>query len=289
MQLPDPGSFAISGIAGAVWAPLDVVSVAAGSSPELVLLTLSDVQTFGATYTVVATGVQDTTGNLIEPPSDTTTWLGFQPAWPECRSFSLWEMLAGIYKSSDLSGDLYKFTAALQDIVDILLAQIDAWTDIIDPDTANEEQIDAMLFGLGNPFGLDLTLPDKRLLLSVLVSIYQSKGTKTGIEDAIFFFLGVEVEVVPLNDPESAWVLDVSELGEDTELFTSDLYTLYSFDIISMVDLTSEQLAKLIEVVQYMKVAHEHLAKIHQPSDPPPFEPWLLGEAELGVDTELAA
>lgn len=280
-----PGAYSISATSTPA-AELEVVGVTVVSS-TVVLLELSDYQSISAAYVVTVLGVLDLVGNEIIPPDNTATWVGFQPDWPTCRNFSLWEMLAGIHRNGDASGDLAKFLAVFQDGVDLLLALIDSWSDIIDPDTAPEQAIDAMLFGLGNPFDFELELPDKRLLLSVLIKIYQSKGTKPGIEDAVFLFLGFEIVVVPLNDPDDAWVLDVSELGEDTILFTNNSYTLFSFDVYTDIDLSPDQLAAMIKIIDYMKVAHEHIANIHQPSDPPPSEPWVLGVGELGEDTEL--
>lgn len=256
-------------------------------SSTVVVLELDDGLSFGAMYTLTAENVTDLIGNVIVAPDNAVELIGFDPPWPACRSFSLWEMLAGVHRSSDISGDLAGFISCLQDVLDQLLFAIDKWAEIIDPDTAEEQYIDAMLVGLGNPFRFDLSLADKRLLISVLVKIYQSKGTKTGIENAVFLFLGFEIEIVPRNDSENAWILDLSELGEDTELFTSESAVLYTFDVTVAIDLTTEQMATMLTIIDYMKVGHEHIGLIFQPGDVPPPEFWLLGESELDTETEL--
>lgn len=265
---------------------LTVVSVTSVSSTTVDLL-LDTEQTFNALYQVSVTDVVDDAGNVIAPPNNNATWFGFVPNIPAGRDFNLFRMLSELNRRDDINiEDLEALMKALQEPLDLVLCLIDEWTDILDPDLAPEPFIDAMLIGLGNPFRFDLSLADKRRLLSVLVAIYQAKGTKFGIEDAIFFFQGIEVEVRPVLAFEDGWILGEGELGEDTELFPSSSALRYTFEIVSPVTLTDEQRETMLKVADYMKVGHEHIRLI-EPTTITPNNFWLLGEGLLGEDTEL--
>jgi phage tail-like protein len=136
--------------------------------------------------------------------------------WPAERLFDLWKMIPLINRQEDDAGtqELRGFVRCLQEIVDLKLTEIDRWTEIIDPDTAPEEYLDAMLMDLGNPFRFDLTETDKRRLIGVLMDMYRQKGTAIGIVNVIRFFLGLEAIVLAYLDEET-WVLDESVLVED--------------------------------------------------------------------------
>jgi phage tail-like protein len=265
---------------------LSVVSVTSVNSTT-VDLTFDTEQTFNALYQVSVTDVVDDAGNAITPPNNTATWFGFVPNIPAGRDFNLFRLLGEITRRDDIDiAEVEPFLKALQEPLDLVLCLIDEWTDILDPDLAPEPFIDAMLIGLGNPFRFDLTLADKRRLLSVLVAIYQSKGTEFGIEDAIFFFQGIEVDVRPLLAFEDGWILGEGELGEDTELFPSNSALRYTFEIISPVTLTDAQRDTMLKIADYMKVGHEHIRLI-EPTTITPSNFWILGEGLLGEDTEL--
>lgn len=266
---------------------LPVASVAPGSSASEVILTTFFEHSFGVEYQLTVTGVVDLFGNVVTPPDDTVTFTGFAPIVPSRRSFLLWNMIAEIHRTSDQTGDLFKLLSALQDPLDLLLCLIDRWADILDPDLAGSSFVSAMLFGLGNPFAFELTLADQRRLISVLIAIYQRKGTNVGMVDVIFFFLGIAVTVVPLNNVENTWILDESQLGVDSILFTDDLSTLYSFDVISPIALTDAEREAMLAIIDYMKPAHEHLLNLFEPGFDDPELFWVLGVGQLGEDSEL--
>jgi phage tail-like protein len=174
-------------------------------------------------------------------------------------------------------------------VVDLLLCDVDRWTDIIDVDVAEERYLDQMLIGLGNPFSFaaELDADDKRRLIRVLVGIYQLKGTARGIIDAIRFFLGIEVEIVTyLGDPD-IWVMGEDELGVGTFLGPGDQRARFSFEIISPVGLTDEQRERIRAIVDLMKPGHTHLIRIVEPTPPEVADPWELGLSELSIDTFL--
>ena len=188
--------------------------------------------------------------------------------------------------SEDVSRDLQKFIACLQEPTNLILCDIDDWSDILDPDIAPERFVDVMLSEAGNPFDFDLSLTDKRRLMRVLVPIYKSKGTDAGIINAIRFFLGIEVTITS-SAFDGIWDLGVSELGVDTMLGTSDPASLYTFVIHTPIELSDEQRTRIIKIADYMKAAHTHF-RIEEPP-PAPIEPnhWELGLSELGVNTHL--
>jgi phage tail-like protein len=146
-------------------------------------------------------------------------------------------------------------------MVDLQLADIDRWTDILDVDLAPEAFVDAMLYDLGNPFSFDLSEIDKRRLVHVLVTIYRQKGTAVGIINVIRFFLGLTASISCGLDPP-IWILGVSELGIDTILGPGSSWDRYSYVITIMGGATAAQKVLIEQLAEYMQPAHTHLLRI---------------------------
>jgi phage tail-like protein len=232
-------------------------------------------------YTLAVSGIADEWGNVVV--GTPVAFTAPPPPFPATRRFDLWKMLPEINRRKDVTGELRAFIKCLQEIVDLLLIDVDAWTDILDPDVAPEAFLDAILADLGNPFDFDLSETDRRRLVRVLLPMYRQKGTAAGIINAVRFFLGIAITITcPLD--EETWVLGESELGETTFLGPGDAWSLYSFVIYSPVVLTDEQRRQIREIAEYMKPAHTHLAAIVEPTTPPVYDHVELGISLLGTD-----
>lgn len=257
-------------------------------SATTVDITLDTEMTFLASYRVTAIDVSDIEENEIVPPDNQATFVGYACPVPAGRDFNLYQMMSEHDRRADTSGDLERLLGVLQEPLDQCLCLLDDWTDILDPDLASDDFVAGMLASLGNPFRFDMTPADNRRLLAVLVAIYQAKGTPFGIIDTIFFFTGIDVEIVPLNDFEGAWILGVGELGDDTLLGASDSAVLYTFEIIVPITLTDDERSKMLSIANYMKVPHEHIRMV-EPDDTVTLGIfWILGDSELGSDTILS-
>ncbi len=252
-----------------------VVSSVTMITTSAVDLELDIEHTPGATYRVTVSNVEDLFGNPIAAPFDTVDFLGFVPQIDEARDFQILRFIPQKNRDEDASGDLRRFVGVLQEVLDLILCEVDRWTDIIDPDKAAEQFLDCMLIDLGNPFDFDLTEADKRRLIRILVSIYKQKGTAVGIVNVVRFFLGVEVVVNAFS--EEGWDLGFDELGGPGAgeegippiiLGPGTSFTLYSFEIISPVVLTQEQRDRITDIANYMKPAHTHLIQIIEPVVP---------------------
>lgn len=242
----------------------------------------------GGSYRVVASNVEDLVGNAIVAPFNQLVFAGFEPPVPDGREWSLWQLMPLMNRQEDVTEALEQFLAILQEPTDLILYDIDRWADrLLDPDTADELTVDAMLCDMGNPFTFELELTDKRRLLRVLVDIYKQKGTCVGIQNAVRFFVGVEVECDEFNAAEGFWSLGDSELGEDTILGPSAQFLLYSFTIVAPIVLTEEQRGQIKDIVDYMKPAHTHCIELIEPTIPDTIDHLELGLSELGENWEL--
>jgi phage tail-like protein len=243
-------------------------------------LTFPTPLTFGAAYQLIASGVHDIRGNVLDSaPNDRVTFTAFNPQIPEGRRFQLWDFIPDLNKRGDKTRDLFKLVTVLQEATNLMLYEIDRLAEIIDPDLAPELFIDAMLADLGNPFNIDeLTLVDKRRLIAVLVSIYRLKGTVPGMVFAVHFLLGLDVTIDPVVE-DDGWQLGVSELGVSTTLGPDTQYALYAFNVNSPVQLTDVQRQRVKEIITFMQVAHEHFHRLIEPAE---IEAQIIDHAALG-------
>jgi phage tail-like protein len=264
--------------------PLAVVDATA--SGTLLDLEFAREMTPDVRYRVRVAGVTDLHGNPILPPFDEATFNGFRPPRPRDRRFDLWPMLPRHNRRSDTTGDLARFIACLQEVVDLLLAEIDRFPDLFDLERAPEPFLDLILQDLGNPFAFDLDTLSKRRLAAVLVEMVQQKGTAVGVRNAVRFFLGVDVTAItPLAG--AALVLGESLLGEDWELGPSDRFARYAFDVRVSRALSEQERRRLRVLVNYLKPAHTHFVDLLEPLPPPVPKHWELGLSDLGEITDL--
>ena len=141
--------------------PLDfpavpVTVVGAEADGAMVRLTGDPEMTPDVRYEVVAVGVADLSGNPVLAPYDRVVVQGFRPARPDARRFDLWSMLPKHNRREDRTGDLWRFIACLQEVTDLLLAEVDRFPEVFDIERAPEAFVDLILADLGNPFPFDL-------------------------------------------------------------------------------------------------------------------------------------
>lgn len=280
-----PASYRIEALTAPAVAVVPIAVEPAG--PAAVDVALDIALSQRATYRVTTQGVQDITGAPLAPGGTQASFAGFvPPGWPRDRRFELFQLLPTINRQLDETGDLRKLTGVLQDVLDLLLAEIDRFPDILDPDRAPEPTLDRMLADLGNPFAFDLTAPEKRRLLAVLVQIYKQKGTAAGIRNAIRFFLGVDVTAVS-GFHGTTLILGESELGVDWALGPSDRFARYAFDLTVSRVLTAVERTQIRRIVDLMRPAHTHFVDILEPTSSQFVDHWELGLSRLGETTDL--
>jgi len=262
-------------------APVDAISEGAA-----VRVTVDTELTPDVRYQVTVTGVEDEKENAVVVPDDVAVFSGYRSPRPAGRRFDLWSMLPRHNRRDDVTGDLRRFIACLQEVLDLLLAEGDRFGDVFDIERAPEGFLDLVLHDLGNPFPFDLDQLDKRRLASVLVEMYRQKGTAIGIENAIRFFLGIDITAItPFNG--TTLVLGESELGVDWELGPSDRFARYAFDVEVDIPLSATERSQIRAIVDYLKPAHTHFVDLNEPVAPAFIDHWELGSSELGETTEL--
>ncbi len=283
IAVADPAGFAFGALATPA-VPISATSATAAGTIVTVSLDVS--MSPDIPYSVVVAGVADTDGNAIAPPYNSLVFAGFRPARPATRTFDLWSMLPKQNRRADTTGDLARFIACLQDVTDLLLADIDGFSDLFDIERAPPAFLALILRDLGNPFPFVLDELSQRRLASVLVQMYQQKGTAVGIQNVIRFFLGIEVvAITPFAG--TTLILGESLLGVDWELGPSDRHALYSFDLQVGVQLTPVQRTQIRTLVDYLKPAHTHFIDLIEPTPPIVIDHWEIGESELGVTSLL--
>jgi phage tail-like protein len=263
-----------------------IMPVAATATDTVVEVVLDTEMTPAVQYEVTITGIVDLNDNALEPPTDTVLFIGFRPVVPPRRRFQLWEMLPKHNRREDDTGDLWRFIACLQEVTDLQLSEIDRFTDIFDIERAPENFLDLMLIDLGNPFVFNLNALQKARLASILVALYKQKGTAIGIVNAIRFFLGIEVEILPLT--ADLLGLGEAEIGINWILGPSDRAALYSFNIRTDRVVTETEERQIRAIVDLVKPSHTHYRRLIQPSELPALDTWDLGISTMGVETKLS-
>ena len=269
---------------GAPAVPLSAVHVASEANRLIVSLDVEmspDVE-----HELQVLGVTDLSGNAVLPPFDKARFKGFRPARPATRRFDLWQMLPKHNRRDDTTGDLLRFISCLQEVTDLLLADLDRWPDIFDLERAPEPFLDLILQDLGNPFPFDLDVRGKRRLAAVLVEMYRQKGTAQGIKNAVRFLLGIDIVAITAFNADTL-VLGESLLGVDWVLGPSDRFAKYAFNVVVTRILTPSERKHLRAIVEYLKPAHTHFVDLVEPFPPVVPDHWELGLSELSGSTIL--
>lgn len=204
-----PWGFQPQGVGETIWAQVTI-----GAQFDL---TLNWEMTPDCPYTITANPLfEDESGNAMNSLFSTVWFAGYVPVVPEGRAFSHWRhMVPAKNRREDATRDLERFSNCVEEVLGWMLYHVDRFTDQFDPDKATEQQLDAMLYDMGNPFAawtdLELTLNEKKKLLRILVEIYGAKGTAWGIEQTVYFLLGEVVHCVEYL--AGGWILGVHSLG----------------------------------------------------------------------------
>lgn len=216
-----------------------------------------------ADYLLEIVQVQDSAGNEIGSTFPFTSW---QPASVPGREFDLWEMIPQMNRDEDASRDLERFIRCLNEVTQVMLADVDRFGSILDPVATPDAVVDVFLEHLGNQlkFVGGLTTQKKRDLIPLLVPMYKQRGTDIGIENAVAFFTGKTVDVVPWEIPSHIWKLGKSYLGRNTYLGPSFSFVRYSFWIEYSVALTNDEKGVITQIVDFMRPAHTHFIGFRQ-------------------------
>lgn len=126
----------------------------------------------------------------------------------------------------------------------------------------------------------------KRRLASVLVEMYRQKGTAKGIQNAIRFFLGIDISAITPFNADTLY-LGESLLGVDWVLGPSDRFARYVFNVEVARILTDRERQQLCAIVEYLKPAHTHFVDLVEPLPPVLPNHWELGVSDLGETTDL--
>jgi phage tail-like protein len=268
--------------------PLDAPAVTASAVAWAVdggtaTITLSRELTPRARYQIEVTDVADVTGQPLAADR-VATFVAVPPGRPSARRFDLYAMLPAHIRRDD-TGELARLLACLQDVVDLVLADLDRWPLVFDLARAPEALVDAILADLGNPFPPPVDVLAKRRLAGALVAMYREKGTAAGIQHALRFLLGIDALVMPLSADTVA--LGDAELGVNWILGPSTSWARYAFELAVSRVLTADERVQVRAIVDYLKPAHTHFVQILEPGAPAPDEAWVIDVGELGLVSAL--
>lgn len=242
----------------------------------------------GRRYLLTALGIEDANGNPIPVPGSSVEFVAYEPPYPAERDFCLYESLPEMNRQEDVTEDLAKLCAVLQEPTDLVLAEIDGFAEILDPDLAPEQYLDAMLADLGCTLSFvpSLSVIDKRRLLRVWTAACLIKGTERSIVDLVRFFLGVECWTDEFVDG-AVMLLGESELGSDGTdgtwiLGPSGSFLRFAFTVVVQQALEQWQRDRIAEIVHFLRPAHTHFMGVVEPTTPPTIDHLELGLSELG-------
>jgi hypothetical protein len=110
--------------------------------------------------------------------------------------------------------------------------------------------------------------------------MYREKGTAVGIINAIRFFLGLEVQIIAYAG--EALALGESLLGEDWVLGPSSRFAALAFEVVCPRILGTEERRRLRQIVDYLRPAQTHFARLVEPVPPETIDHVELGISEIG-------
>lgn len=165
----------------------------------------------------------------------------------------------------------------LQPVLDLFQAEGDRFYAQLDPDTADSETIDAMLYDLGNPFDVAYTLPlaRRRLLVRSLIEGYRDAGSVTSLRAFVRALTGIEIVSIISPPVIDSWQLGVDRLGDlaNDTVDTPGIALLggspqfYRFSFQAEVDqaLTDDERDIITKIIKIAKPAHTHFLGFQEP------------------------
>lgn len=240
------------------------------STTEIELTLHTDI-TQNRLYNFYASSVWDLNENEINTANlEFTTEALSIPKGRVDEAFSMVDMIPPANLEEDTTGDLTRLLQVLDEPLQLMLYDIDRFSDIMDIDLVDDSNLDAMLNHYGNPFSFAYNLEsiEKRRLIDVLVASYKKKGTEVGLENLANYVLGITIDIQPARDVDGQWVLGVGQLGSTSILGPGHSYLLYSFDVevsSPITGLTDNQRLWLVEMIEWGKPAHTHFIRLIEP------------------------
>ncbi len=180
--------------------------------------------------------------------------------------------------------------------------EADRWTLQIDPDVADANAVDAMIWDLGGAIFEDafaLPLARRRLLVRTLLEGWKLNGTEDGLRAFVRALTGIEITVISPADV-SFWILGEHVLADsqadpEPNYLVTDIAVLgpaptfmrYSFQVEVDRVLTADERVLITKVVRKVKPAHTHFLGILEPGGVFDVDPWEIGLSDLDEDTDL--
>ncbi len=232
-------------------------------------------------YEVLASGVADLAGNAVLAPDDRAVVRGFRPARPDARRFDLWSMLPKHNRREDQTGDLRRFIACLQEVTDLLLADVDRFPTIFDLERAPEPFLDLILADLGDPFPFDLDALAKRSRCTARRGPPAASSTRCASSSAPRSRRSPPTPVRPW-----CWATPSSASTGSWGRRAASRATPSTFGSASR-SRTPSATSSGPSSSTYLKPAHTHFVNLVEPAQPAFIDHWELGVSEVGVTTVL--